>query len=161
MRPRSPLRVPAACCVLALLVVAPLESSGAGRDYERKPRNPDYAAALKEIKKEDYSAAIPHLKRAASAKPKDADVQNLLGFTHRKTGRLDEAEAYYREALRLDPKHKRAHEYLGELYLQRGDLDRAEQQLATLDDLCWLPCSEKRKLQKSIEAYRASLTATE
>ena len=43
-------------------------------------------------------------------------------------------------ALQIDPKHRNAHEYLGEAYLQARDLDRAEAELRTLDSLCSVPC---------------------
>ena len=136
------------------LPLAAADAEAAGRKYKKKPRNADYQTALTRIEAGDYQGAIPSLERAARARPEDADLLNLLGFTHRKTGQLDEAEGFYREALRLDPKHRGAHEYLGELHLQRGDLAAAEGQLATLERLCWLTCAEKRTLARSIERYR-------
>ena len=39
------------------------------------------------------------------------------------------AYGFYREALAIDPNLRGAKEYLGEFYLQIGDLKKAEQQL--------------------------------
>jgi hypothetical protein len=60
---------------------------------------------------------------------------------------------HYTEALRLDPRHRAAHEYIGEAYLMVGDLSRAREHLAALDKLCFFPCSEHRDLKRAIEEY--------
>jgi hypothetical protein len=62
---------------------------------------------------------------------------------------------HYNEALRIDPKHKGANEYLGEAYLMVGNLPKAKEQLATLDKICFLPCKEYSELKTSIAAYEA------
>ena len=66
----------------------------------------------------------------------------------------DAAERYYNEALRIDPKHRGALEYSGELYLMKGDLGKAEERLTTLDKVCTFSCAEYRDLKKSVEAYK-------
>jgi tetratricopeptide (TPR) repeat protein len=65
----------------------------------------------------------------------------------------DEALKHYERALSINSKHKGANEYLGELYLETGEIDKAKQQLAILDDICWLPCSEYTKLKKLLKNY--------
>ena len=60
------------------------------------------------------------------------------------------AERYYNEALRIDPKHRGALEYSGELYLMMGDLPKAEERLTRLDKVCVLSCAEYRDLKKAI-----------
>ncbi|MDI1272273.1 hypothetical protein [Polaromonas sp.] len=62
---------------------------------------------------------------------------------------------HYGEALRLNPKHRGAHEYVGEAYLMVGDLAKAKQHLAALDKLCFMPCEEYTDLKKAIAAYEA------
>ena len=70
------------------------------------------------------------------------------------------AEKFYDEALRIDPRHRGALEYSGELYLQTGDLAKAEQRLATLDKTCRFGCSEYSELKKAIAQYKAGSSTT-
>ena len=55
------------------------------------------------IKAENYPDAISKLKKAEQSAKDDADIQNLLGFSYRKSGNLDEAAKHYDKALGLDP----------------------------------------------------------
>lgn len=102
-----------------------------------------------------WVAAIEELERVDSRD--SADWHNLMGYSYRKAKRPDlaAAERHYDEALRIDPKHRGALEYSGELYLTRGDLARAEQRLATLDKVCTFSCAEYRDLKKAVAAYKA------
>src|SRR2546422_10275801 len=70
------------------------------------------------------------------------------------------AEKFYNEALRIDPKRRGALEYSGELYLQTGDLAKAEQRLSALDKACRFGCAEYSDLKKAIAQYKASGSAT-
>ena len=58
----------------------------------------------------------------------------------------------YEKALSIDPKHRGAHEYIGEGY-PLGNLPKAKGHLQTLDSLCFFPCSEYRDLKRAVEAY--------
>jgi tetratricopeptide (TPR) repeat protein len=109
-----------------------------------------YAEAVGHINQERYTEALDALARAQAAVGPNADVLNYMGFASRKLGRFDSALAYYREALRLDPGHLGATEYLGELYIQMGDLARARTQLARLDDLCAYGCAQREELARWI-----------
>ena len=62
---------------------------------------------------------------------------------------------HYGEALRIDPKHKGAHEYVGEAYLLVGNVAKAKEHLAALDKLCFFSCEEYRDLKKAIQEYEA------
>ena len=73
--------------------------------------------AKKLIKKEKYKRAIGKLEKAKRDEPDNADIFNYLGFAHRKMGAYAQSQSYYRQALDLDPGHKLALEYQGELYL--------------------------------------------
>jgi tetratricopeptide (TPR) repeat protein len=84
-----------------------------------------------------------------------ADVQNWLGFAQRKQGNLDAAFAAYDKALKLNPRHKAAHEYIGEAYLISGKLPQAEQHLAELQKLCTpIPCEEYKDLRRAVDEYK-------
>jgi DNA-binding SARP family transcriptional activator len=60
---------------------------------------------------------------------------------------------HYNQALALDPKHKGAHEYLGEAYLMVGNVAKAKEHLAQLDKLCLFSCSEYTELRKAIARH--------
>jgi len=104
--------------------------------------------------------AIDELKRLNDTG--DADWNNLMGYSLRKAPMPDfaGAEKFYDEALRIDPRHRGALEYSGELYLQTGDLAKAEQRLAALDKACRFGCSEYSDLKKAIAQYKAGSGTT-
>jgi Flp pilus assembly protein TadD len=118
-------------------------------------RNPDYAQAVKLFEAGDYAGAIPLLQKSVAADSSNPDAYNLLGFSHRKLGQVDAALAHYGKALALKPKHRGANEYLGELYLELGHLDKARERLDVLDDACFFGCPEYRELKAKVEAYEA------
>jgi hypothetical protein len=60
---------------------------------------------------------------------------------------------HYNEALRIDPKHRGAHEYIGEAYLMVGNVAKAKEHLGALDKLCFFPCAEYTDLKKAIAEY--------
>jgi tetratricopeptide (TPR) repeat protein len=110
-----------------------------------------YADAVQLINQERYGDALVALNRAQAAVGPHPDVLNYMGFANRHLGRFDQAIAYYHEALRLDPNHLGANEYLGELYLQLGDVPNARRQLARLDRLCAYGCAQREELAHWIQ----------
>jgi Flp pilus assembly protein TadD len=95
------------------------------------------------------------MRRAEARFPDNADVQNYLGYAYRNLGQFDSAFKHYKQALVLDPRHRGAHEYIGETYLIIGDLAGAERHLAALREICLLPCEELDDLQKAVVAFRS------
>lgn len=116
--------------------------------------DPDYAAGKKAIEERNWSAAIRRFTSAAQRTPDSADIQNYLGFANRNAGNLAAAFRHYRRALELDPRHRAAHEYIGEAYLMVQDVGKAEEHLAALDRICLLPCEEYNDLKAKVAAYR-------
>lgn len=112
---------------------------------------PDLTSVRAKIAAKDYQAALTEL-RGLAEDNQQADVYNLLGYTLRMTGDYDTSLTYYTKALELQPDHKAAHEYLGELYLQTGKPDKANEQLASLKKLCPAGCEELEDLQEAIAA---------
>ncbi|HUL93212.1 MAG TPA: tetratricopeptide repeat protein [Burkholderiales bacterium] len=141
---------------LAAPTVLPAAGMESGPSQNVRPEDPDYASGKKAVDAQNWSAAIDSFNRAASRQPKNPDVQNYLGYAYRKSGNLDQAFKYYNEALRLDPDHKGAHEYIGEAYLMVNNLPKAEEHLARLNKLCFLPCSEYSDLKKAVDKYRSA-----
>jgi Flp pilus assembly protein TadD len=113
----------------------------------------DYDAAKKAIDRKDWKSAITSLEAAARRDPKDADIQNLLGYSYRKSGNLDMAFKHYANALQLNPQHKGAHEYVGEAYLMANKPDKAKEHLAKLVQLCPQGCEERDDLAKAVAEY--------
>jgi len=62
---------------------------------------------------------------------------------------------HYNEALRIDPKHKGAHEYVGEAYLMVGNVAKAKEHLAALDRICFFGCDEYSLLKKAVAEFEA------
>jgi cytochrome c-type biogenesis protein CcmH/NrfG len=116
---------------------------------------PDLTSVRAKIKAKDYAAALAELRDIAEDS-QQADVYNLLGFTLRKTGDFKTSLTYYTKALELQPDHKAAREYLGELYVETGDAAKAKEQLDALTRLCPAGCEEREDLQKAIDAKSAS-----
>jgi tetratricopeptide (TPR) repeat protein len=85
-------------------------------------------------------------------------VANLLSYSYRKLKNYDAALKYYQQALSISPKHKSVNEYLGALYLETGEIDKAKQRLAILDDGCFFSCSEYTRLKRSIKEYESNLS---
>jgi tetratricopeptide (TPR) repeat protein len=95
------------------------------------------------------------LKGALSTDPNNANYHNLYAYSLRKSASPDMNLVFkhYNEALRLDPKLKGAHEYIGEAYLMVGNVAKAKEHLGQLDKLCFFSCSEYSDLKKAIAEY--------
>jgi Flp pilus assembly protein TadD len=115
--------------------------------------DPDFEAGKAAIRSQNWKGAIDAFSKVTAKNPRNADAQNWLGYSYRKSGNLDLAFKYYDEALRLDPRHKGAHEYIGEAYLIKGDLPKAKEHLAALDKICFFGCEELTDLKKAIAEY--------
>ena len=118
--------------------------------------DPDYAAGKKAIEAKQWSVAIAALSSAALRDTRNADIQNYLGYAYRNAGQLDAAFKHYERALTLSPRHRGAHEYVGEAYLIMNNIAKAEEHLATLQQICLIPCEEFEELKEKIEAHKRS-----
>jgi tetratricopeptide (TPR) repeat protein len=108
------------------------------------------AAARARIYAHDYKDAIPLLVEVLKQTPNDANALNLMGFSLRMSGKTQEALAYYDRALAIEPKHLGANEYLGELYVELGQIGKAKERLAVLEGACGNQCVETRQLKIAI-----------
>ena len=113
----------------------------------------NYLNGKEQVANQDYQAAIRYLLKAVETDPENADVYNLLGYSHRNLEMNDKAFVYYEEALSLDPRHKGAHEYIGELYLKLKQPEKAKEHLAKLDSICFFGCEEFDELKEAIQGY--------
>jgi len=86
---------------------------------------PAMALAMLDRTRGRSDAEIDHARLAVAASPGNAAARYVLGNALASARMLDEAEAEYREALRLNPSYAGAEENLGVLYKWRGDLPSA------------------------------------
>jgi tetratricopeptide (TPR) repeat protein len=112
---------------------------------------PDLTSVRAKIDAKDYAGALAEL-RSLAEDNQQADVYNLMGYTLRKTGDYRTSLTYYTKALELQPDHRAAREYLGELYVETGEMAKAEEQVSSLKQLCPSGCEELEDLQKVIAA---------
>ncbi len=144
---------------LAGAVALPCYAVEGESDLQGAAADPDYAAGRKAIEARDWNAAIKYFSSAALRAPDNADIQNLMGFAYRRTGKLEPAFKHYQRALELNPRHRGAHEYVGEAYLMVNNLAKAEEHLAALDRICLLPCEEFTDLKRAVSAYKKRVGA--
>lgn len=140
-----------------LLAAGPALSAGGGSsggDGGGYQGDKDYMEAADLAQKGQFEQAIPLLEKIVAKNPESADAYNYLGYSHRKLGQFDLALVNYQTALKLQPQHRGANEYLGELYLEMGDLTKAEERLAVLDNACFFGCEEYSELKEAIEDYK-------
>ena len=144
-----------ACLRLAALSL--LLAAGASFAADTQPVNDKFTPARAKIAEKNWAAAIDELKKVSD--PASAEWNNLMGYSLRKAdpaANAGEAEKFYDEALRIEPRHRGALEYSGELYLMTGNLAKAEERLAALDKACFLPCEEYSDLKKAVARYKAA-----
>ena len=140
--------------VLAVIIAALFSPSVFAAGSYDPPPNADerLKKAIKHIDSGRYDRAISELRKAANLRPENADIQNYLGFAYRKSGKLEASGKHYARALELDPNHKGALEYQGELFLMTGAAEKARANLVRLEVLCPEGCSELTDLKAAIAA---------
>jgi Flp pilus assembly protein TadD len=109
-----------------------------------------FAIVNDHIERGRYEDATALLEQMISVQPDDADAHSLMGFSLRKSGDFDNALISYRRALSIDAGHLGANEYLGELYLETGETEKARDQLTVLEGLCGQGCAEYEDLRAAI-----------
>ena len=128
---------------------------GGGGGGDTTQADPVLQVANAAIAKKDWVAAQTTLKQALTSNAQNADYHNLYAYSLRKGANPDMKLVFfhYEEALRIDPKHRGAHEYIGEAYLQTGNLAKAKEHLAALDKLCVFGCEEFTDLKTAVSKY--------
>ena len=142
--------------VAALLAAAPTALLAADTAPSANPANDRLAPVRAHVAAKRWADAVAELRRGNDVA--SADWQNLMGYSLRKStpADLDGADRHYREALRIDPRHRGALEYSGELALMKGDLPLAELKLAVLDKICSFGCEEYTDLKQAVQRYQTA-----
>ena len=147
--------------ILHSLIIAALLGAGSGLAADTPPareaesKDPVLEKASEATKRQDWASAASILQAGLSSNPSNANYHNLYAYSIRKGANPDMSLVFkhYNEALRLDPKHRGAHEYIGEAYLMVGNVTKAKEHLGALDKLCFFSCSEYSDLKKAISDY--------
>ena len=103
-----------------------------------------------------YSEALAVFKMAADQN--DPRILTGIGFSTRKLGNVDAAFVYYSRALDRDPNLVLTRAYLGEAYIQKGDIASAEGQLREIAARCGTACEAYAQLSQNIAMYKAAGT---
>ena len=141
--------------ILALVTATAVWGMDTPKPEPKEPKDPALEQARAAIEKQDWTRAQGVLREAVARNPQAADYHNLYAYSMRKGAnpQMDLVFRHYNEALRLEPKHRAAHEYIGEAYLMSGNVPKAREHLAELDRLCTFGCVEYTTLKKELAVY--------
>jgi len=145
----------AVAAAIAVAQALPCLADPGETDSKAAVLDPDYAAGKQALERKDWREAARRFGQAALRDPNNADLQNYIGYSYRNLKQLDLAFKHYKRALELNPRHRGAHEYIGEAYLMVRDLANAREHLAALEGICLLPCEELSDLKDKIAAYKS------
>ena len=142
---------------LSLLLAGTALAAGdpGGSSVPAAPADPVLERVAAATSNKDWAAAQAILKDAVAREPRNADYHNLYAYSVRKGANPDMSLVFkhYNQALSLDPKHRGAHEYIGEAYLMVKNVAKAKEHLAQLNKLCFFSCQEYTDLKNAIAAY--------
>jgi cytochrome c-type biogenesis protein CcmH/NrfG len=140
--------------ILAGLFVAG-SALGAGDPVVSESKDPVLEKVSAATRQQDWAGAAGVLRDALAADPNNPNYHNLYAYSVRKGAKPDMNLVFkhYNEALRIDPKHRGAHEYIGEAYLMTGNVAKAKEHLAQLERLCRAGCAEQATLKKEITTF--------
>lgn len=135
---------------------APMQLSGAMTHLaSASDGDAAYLQASGLINEGRYEDALWSLQAAGRALGPHPDVLTYQGFANRKLSNYDVAISFYSAALKLDPSHRGANEYLGEYYVETGQLAKAKGQLVKLERICKFGCEEAEELRRWIAGARS------
>ena len=100
---------------------------------------------------DQVSQALTQVRLLDNEYPDNADINNYYGFIYRKMGQYGKSGQFYKKALQLDPRHKGALEYQGELFIKTNKKELAEKNLILLKNICGTSCPEYKKLEKALK----------
>ena len=150
----KPLLAVTALIAASLGVVLSAAADPTDEDPSGSSADPAVVAGKKAIDDKRWADAIKALSSAALRDTRNADIENYLGYAYRNAGQMDKAFAHYKRALMLNPRHRSAHEYVGEAYLMLGKPAQAQEHLKALQAICLLPCEELDDLKVKIDRYQ-------
>jgi tetratricopeptide (TPR) repeat protein len=116
----------------------------------------DEAAGQADMAQKRFCKARKKYEVAVSVDSTYYQAWNMVGFCARHCGDLSASHNAYMKCLALAPDYEEAHEYLGELYIRMGDMEKARAQLAWLEAR---KSGEAKELAEKIDAAGKSPAA--
>jgi Tfp pilus assembly protein PilF len=159
------MRLLAALLFLALLAGAPCAPLYAADDVtktEDVPFREDAGLITAEyyLATGKYTQALDVIGGVIQRHPQNADAYTYRGYAFQKLGDNKKARESYRMALGLNPRHLGANKYMGNLWLEDGNLSRAMEQLQAMIYVCaGSYCAEVDELQNDINRFRTQKPA--
>jgi len=92
-------------------------------------------AGLKKFASQDYEGAISDLEKAIAIDPQFDLALNALAESYNKLGDLDRAIEVAKKYVDVSPKDPVAHTALSRLYVQKGMIKEAEEEMAISNQL--------------------------
>ena len=152
--------------MLLAALISPLamaaDSGGGGGGYGGGSSNGggltglEMGQARRFLEREQYKAARMVLSEVVKADRRNADAWNLLGYSQRKLGNLKRSGKSYERALKLNPDHKGALEYQGQLFVTQNQLDLALENQRRLTKLCPQGCKQLNSLSQAMASANDS-----
>ena len=103
-----------------------------------------------------FKRALSGGERATSLDATYHEAWNLVGFCARKLGDYDKAFAAYEKCLNIKPDYAPAREYMGEAWLEKGDPQKAHEQLTLLESYGDRAADDAKTLKTAIDAYESA-----
>ena len=100
-----------------------------------------------------FKKALEASEQAVALDDRYHEAWNLVGYTARKTGDYDKSFKAYERCLDIKPDYAPAREYLGEAWLDKGEVKKAHDQLLWLERLA--AAEELKTLRTRYDAYLA------
>lgn len=94
------------------------EEKTAGETAKNDEAKQAYDRGMELVKEGNYQEALDRFRVASKKEKKNHEYLNMVAYTLRKVGNLDEAFETYAKVLEMKPDYAPAREYLGEAHLQ-------------------------------------------
>lgn len=140
-------------CAVLMMLASPLSATSAlamGSSDTWSSEGTDLSAVTELVDTGMYDMAIDKIETMLKDDPENADLYNYLAYSQRKMGDFESAAQNYERALMINPEHAGALEYQGELFLQTGKPEMAQENLARLAQVCGTDCAEYKELSGKI-----------
>ena len=133
------------------LAIALLTGAAVAEEVTEVPDGSPVAEAVALAKAGKYGESERLMVELVASEPNNADAWSQLGFARRKQHKHDIALEAYQRALALAPLHKGANEYLGELYVETDQIEKAQERVEVLRRACPQGCEELDDLLAALE----------
>ena len=99
-------------------IAAPSSSEEKTEESKVDKATEHYNKGLEHAEAGNFEKALKEFERADKERKNDPEILNMMAFSNRKLGKLDEAFKIYEKALGVRPDFPQAREYLGEAHIQ-------------------------------------------